>query len=92
MGINGLTQFLGPIYQKMRVRDMQGKRFGVDAMAWVYRGFYSRKYANNDLCERFLSFFYRMLMLLKKNDIKVGSLFFITPFRFLGFEGDIKTI
>lgn len=71
MGINGLTQFLGPIYQKMRVKDMQGARFGVDAMAWVYRAFYSRKYANNNLCERFLSFFYRMLTLLWKNNIKV---------------------
>lgn len=71
MGINGLTQFLRPIYVKKRVKDLRGSTFGVDAMAWLYRGFYGQKHANNDINERFLSFFYRMLFQLKKYDIKV---------------------
>lgn len=72
MGINGLTQFLRPIYVKKRVKDLRGSTFGVDAMAWLYRGFYGRKHANNDINERFLSFYYRMLFQLKKYDIKVS--------------------
>lgn len=71
MGINGLIQFLRPIYLKKRVKDLQGKVFGVDAMAWLYRGFYGQKYANNDIKERFLGFYFRMLHLFKKNNIKV---------------------
>ena len=74
MGINGLTQFLRPIYVKKRVKDLKGSTFGVDAMAWLYRGFYGQKYANNDINERFLSFYFRMLQLLKKHNIKVGLL------------------
>ena len=71
MGINGLTQLLRPIYVKKRVKDLKGSTFGVDAMAWLYRGFYGQKYANNDICERFLSFFFRMIQQLRKYDIKV---------------------
>ena len=72
MGINGLTQFLRPIYVKKRVKDLYGSTFGVDAMAWLYRGFYGQKYANNDINERFLSFYYRMITQLRKYNIKVG--------------------
>lgn len=71
MGINGLTQFLRPIYVKKRVKDLRNSTFGVDAMAWLYRGFYGQKYANNDINERFLSFYYRMLSQLRKYNIKV---------------------
>lgn len=72
MGVNGLTQFLRPIYVKRRVKDLRNSTFGVDAMAWLYRGFYGQKYANNDINERFLSFYYRMLAQLRKYNIKVG--------------------
>jgi hypothetical protein len=83
MGINGLTQFLRPIYLKKRVKDLHGSTFGVDAMAWLYRGFYGQKYANNDIVERFLSFYYRMLAQLKKYNIKVGFvLYYTVPFDF----------
>lgn len=75
MGVNGLTQFLRPIYVKRRVKDLRGSTFGVDAMAWLYRGFYGQKYANNDINERFLSFYYRMLAQLRKYDIKVSFFF-----------------
>ena len=72
MGVNGLTQFLRPIYVKRRVKDLRNSTFGVDAMAWLYRGFYGQKYANNDINERFLSFYYRMLAQLRKYNIKVS--------------------
>jgi len=72
MGINGLTQFLRPIYVKKRVKDLRNSTFGVDAMAWLYRGFYGQKYATNNIIERFLSFYYRMLTQLRKYNIKVG--------------------
>ena len=76
MGINGLTQFLRPIYVKKRVKDLHRTTFGVDAMAWLYRGFYGQKYATNNINERFLSFYYRMLSQLRKYNIKVTDILY----------------
>lgn len=71
MGINGLTQLLSPIFTKQNVKFMKNKTVGIDAMTWVYRAVYSQKYSLSGIKERLVSFFFRMLKILKKYKIKV---------------------
>jgi hypothetical protein len=40
MGIDGLLALFKPIIKKEHIKNFRNKTIGIDALPWIYKGFY----------------------------------------------------
>lgn len=69
MGIKRLLSTVRPLYREIKMEELEGKRLGIDAMAWIYQAFFSfGEYVDNNPLAM-LRIFENKFKLLERNKI-----------------------